>query len=608
MISRRKVKRIILILFITLMALKIHKDYLELSNDNEKLLKDLFPSLNQSSQISIMTLHNIQDITQYDKASDKTNFSKVTNGQTRTQQSNVSNSEEQNVVESNDDNRVHYVPSFKKKMEEAILNGKKLDPIPTGSIKPNSDSQKTKEPQSVGANVNKTVETVNKGASATTKPVKNAQILRANSQKLLSISASKRKALSNNKPQSKKPKKTVYKVSHVVDTNEISLNQSQIVRIKNVTRELNERQHIYNLEKYGPLAFDDAVIVIQVHNRLANLKYLVESLTNVKHINKSLVIFSHDYWDDEINHFVRSISAFKVMQIFFPFSIQLNPLTYPGRDPRDCLWNEKEVKKHVPANCLNVKWPDSFGHYREASFTQIKHHWWWKLVQIFDKIRVLKEYPSPVLFLEEDHYVFPDILHVLRLLVEESNRKFPSANVFCLGNYQKQIAGNSHLMEKGDWLVNKYNLGFAFNRTVYNIIKSCERSFCSYDDYNWDWTLNYVATTCVPKRLSTISVKFSRVLHMGTCGTHVKKQQCNLANEGAAAKQKLKALSPRLFPNSITVQRTARKAVKPKKSNGGWGDLRDKRLCLAISNGSQDIQTVLNNLQFSHIKMGEIAS
>lgn len=29
--------------------------------------------------------------------------------------------------------------------------------------------------------------------------------------------------------------------------------------------------------------------------------------------------------------------------------------------------------------CLNARWPDTFQHYRESHFTQIKHHWLWKV-------------------------------------------------------------------------------------------------------------------------------------------------------------------------------------------------------------------------------------
>ena len=42
--------------------------------------------------------------------------------------------------------------------------------------------------------------------------------------------------------------------------------------------------------------------------------------------------------------------------------------------------------------CINAKWPDLYGHYREAKFTQTKHHWWWKANRIFNELRVTKTY------------------------------------------------------------------------------------------------------------------------------------------------------------------------------------------------------------------------
>ncbi len=33
--------------------------------------------------------------------------------------------------------------------------------------------------------------------------------------------------------------------------------------------------------------------------------------------------------------------------------------------------------------CNNAPNPDKYGHYREVSIVQIKHHWWWKVSYIF---------------------------------------------------------------------------------------------------------------------------------------------------------------------------------------------------------------------------------
>ena len=42
--------------------------------------------------------------------------------------------------------------------------------------------------------------------------------------------------------------------------------------------------------------------------------------------------------------------------------------------------------------CTNAEWPDLYGHYREAKFTQTKHHWWWKANRIFNELRSTRAY------------------------------------------------------------------------------------------------------------------------------------------------------------------------------------------------------------------------
>ena len=66
--------------------------------------------------------------------------------------------------------------------------------------------------------------------------------------------------------------------------------------------------------------------------------------------------------------------------------------------------------------CVNSKWPDLYGHYREAKFTQTKHHWWWKANQVFDVLEATRELNCSFVFLEEDHLLAPDALHLLNLM------------------------------------------------------------------------------------------------------------------------------------------------------------------------------------------------
>lgn len=66
------------------------------------------------------------------------------------------------------------------------------------------------------------------------------------------------------------------------------------------------------------------------------------------------------------------------MQIFFPSNIQIFPDTFPGQSINDCPTDISRDKAEE-IECANWRWPDKYGHYRVAKFTQIKHHWWWKV-------------------------------------------------------------------------------------------------------------------------------------------------------------------------------------------------------------------------------------
>ena len=47
----------------------------------------------------------------------------------------------------------------------------------------------------------------------------------------------------------------------------------------------------------------------QVHNREGYLRQLVNSLSAARHIENTLLVFSHDVWDEQINTLVRYESS-----------------------------------------------------------------------------------------------------------------------------------------------------------------------------------------------------------------------------------------------------------------------------------------------------------
>ncbi|CAN8005798.1 unnamed protein product, partial [Ixodes pacificus] len=282
-------------------------------------------------------------------------------------------------------------------------------------------------------------------------------------------------------------------------------------------------QEIHNLLHFGPLAPDDPVILVQVHDRWHYLQHLLESLSRAQGIERALLIISHDYFDSHVDFLPSAIPFCKVMQIFFPYSTQLFPNQFPGRDPMDCS-RDIGKEKAFQVKCLNAKYSDSYDHYRESKFTQIKHHWWWKINVVMDTLNVTRSHQGPVLLLEEDYYVAPDYLSAARLLLDNKQRFCGRNECLCMvGNIKSSVTWKKSPRNKVDirrWANCTNNIGIVVTRDVWEAILRCQEVFCGYDDYNWDLTLTMVARTCLPKGRLAINYSVPRVFHIGDKQVH----------------------------------------------------------------------------------------
>jgi len=363
--------------------------------------------------------------------------------------------------------------------------------------------------------------------------------------------------------------------------------EMNISTMRLVVDTINAEQKVNNADVFGDWEAEMPVIVIQVHTRLPYLVQLVDSLRHAKDINSTLVIFSHDVFDAQINALVQSIEFCKVMQIFYPYSIQLHPDDFPGEDPNDCPRNIP-MGKAMQIGCTNALTPDVYGHYREARFAQTKHHWWWKINRAFDGLEATRDHSGPFIFLEEDYLVAPDFLHVLKLLQAGQDSACSHCNILSLGTYSKtyNFAGDSGKAQISQWVSSRHNMGMVITRRLWNQIKLCADKFCTFDDYNWDWSLQNISNTCMQHKLFTIMVSAPRVFHIGECGVHHKKKDCSSQAVLDKVRKTLETAKPNLFPTSITVTTSEQKIGKPPKPNGGWGDVRDHHLCLAQVNAT----------------------
>ncbi|XP_063722457.1 alpha-1,6-mannosyl-glycoprotein 2-beta-N-acetylglucosaminyltransferase-like isoform X2 [Symsagittifera roscoffensis] len=354
------------------------------------------------------------------------------------------------------------------------------------------------------------------------------------------------------------------------------------------------------------------VVLVMVHNRAEYLQFLIESITNQRsrqHLNETLVVFSHDVYDEEVFNKIEEITTFKVLQIGFPFSQQIFPNSFPGSSDNDC---PRDITKDqaLQEGCLNADHPDSYGHYREAKYAAIKHHWWWKLNYVMNYVMSLHEKTEgvdvPVLLIEEDHYLTPDAIQFLDEITSLKKSLCPKCLFTQLGDYSK-LKGNSMMnsiqkLRIDQYLSNRNNMGIIIDKAAFEKLtsKECAEVFCKYDDYNWDWSINAQSRQCssageggMASSFLTLVPHIPRIFHTGICGVHknINRQQMKSAqcSPRAAIRDFLNKYSLALkddssqrdYSLSNNVQ-TAHRTQKKFKPNGGWGDPRDHKFCLEM--------------------------
>lgn len=86
-----------------------------------------------------------------------------------------------------------------------------------------------------------------------------------------------------------------------------SILQNEIKIQNSLKAEKNNEQKSYKMPKFF-------VILIQVHSRLNYLKELINSLKETKYIEQTLLVFSHDIYNEEMNNLINSIDFCAVIK------------------------------------------------------------------------------------------------------------------------------------------------------------------------------------------------------------------------------------------------------------------------------------------------------
>ncbi|XP_057460694.1 alpha-1,6-mannosyl-glycoprotein 2-beta-N-acetylglucosaminyltransferase-like [Actinidia eriantha] len=333
-----------------------------------------------------------------------------------------------------------------------------------------------------------------------------------------------------------------------------------------------------NLDLFPKLAKNHVTIVLYVHNRPQYLQVVVESLSRVDGIGETLLIVSHDGFFEEMNKIVEGIRFCQVKQIFAPYSPHIFNNSFPSVSVTDCKDMDDPVKKHCKGS------PDQYGNHRSPKIVSLKHHWWWMMNTVWDGLEETCHHSGHILFIEEDHYIFPNAYRNLQILIALKAKKCPRCYAANLAPSDVKSRGEgweSLIAERMG------NVGYAFNRTVWRKIHRKAREFCFFDDYNWDITMWATVYPSFGHPVYTLRGPRTSAVHFGKCGLHQGQgEKVSCIDKGAVnikveeidkAGNINKKWGVHVYENQAGYQAGFR-------GWGGWGDTRDRELCLAFAN------------------------
>ncbi|CAH9137073.1 unnamed protein product [Cuscuta epithymum] len=331
-----------------------------------------------------------------------------------------------------------------------------------------------------------------------------------------------------------------------------------------------------NIDLYPKLAKDHIVIVLYVHNRPKYLQVVVDSLSRVSGISETLLIVSHDGYFDEMNKIVEGINFCQVKQIFSPYSPHIFNDSFPATSPRDCKDKDDPAEKNCEGN------PDQYGNHRSPRIVSLKHHWWWMMNTVWDGLKETHNHVGHVLFIEEDHFIFPNAYRNLQLLAKLKAMKCPECYAVNLAPLDVKSRGEGWEILVAERMG---NVGYAFNRTVWKKIHEKAGKFCMFDDYNWDITMWTVVYPSFGQPVYTLRGPKASAAHFGRCGLHQGADNGACIDDGYVTfdlQEDDKIVNIKSdWGVHLHAHQTGYQAGF--KGWGGWGDRRDRQLCLEFA-------------------------
>lgn len=363
-----------------------------------------------------------------------------------------------------------------------------------------------------------------------------------------------------------------------------------VLDAKEVRKIIESRNEtILNQDMYEDLKSSDPIIVILVDKDVTYLKYLIMSLEHVRGIQDTLVIFSHSYYDVNVNQLIEKIDFCRVLQIFYPYSLQAFPNEFPGFSSHDCP-HIMNIRKAENLNCIGALTPDIHGHYRNPALSEKKHHWWWTANRVFDNLTSIEGHEGLVIFLEDEVYLLEDFLY-MALYMNKAARKQRHCEFVCLGlDSGVQLTGNNTFEAMvTTWDPKHHSVALAFDIITWNSIVSQYDLFCGIDDYSWLRSLFYLS---VYRRdagiFRVISSLVPRAVKLTFNGMFRSVTDYFILEKIFGILDAQKSCVDDLFPPYLEIftdieMEQDEPIFDFAENKGGWNDPRDKELCLNMT-------------------------
>lgn len=380
-------------------------------------------------------------------------------------------------------------------------------------------------------------------------------------------------------------------------------NPLHIETIKGVISKYNKEERVLNLELYGPMKSTAPIFVVFVDNYQIHLKYLLVSLTQVVGIEEALIIFSHLSFDEDVNNLLKQIDFTRVLQIFYPYSVQINPNEFPGFHSGDCPHN-MDISTAYSMNCTGADSPDIHGHYRNPLLAQSKHYWWWTLNKVFENLPYTKDHKGIFTFLDSDVYLTEDFIYMNSHMKAVSNY-VTKCEFFSLESpsFTNFFEKQTYTVDITTWDPKDHSSVLSFESSVWSTIAAHYYHFCSIDDYSWSRSLYYLSLNRKDGgRFKVMSSTMPRAFKTNSMnGLYQEIEELNVLDIVYNIMYMQETNKANLFPPFLEVYLNIELddddfvIFDYVDNNGGWSDPRDKSMCNNIT--SNKIKKVIMDMK-----------